>query len=116
MAGGAARPARTTWPPGLGCPGSLEALADRYRRERAEWRGLVMLARSPAVAAPGEDVPWPESPPPSGDDAYPGLVPVRGPPSGGVLALFEEHLGPVEVNRCRMIGTICQNVGVRSVL
>jgi hypothetical protein len=79
----------------LGVPEILAALQDRYRREREEWRGLLMLARSPAVAAPGEDVPWPEEPPP--EDGYPALASARAPPGRDVLALLEEHLGPVEV-------------------
>jgi hypothetical protein len=35
---------------------------ERYRRERADWRILMMLTHSPALPAPVEDFPWPQEP------------------------------------------------------
>jgi hypothetical protein len=83
----------------LSVPELIADLQERYRRERAEWRGLIMLARSP-VADVG-DIPWPEQAP-ADEDVFPALASVRGPPPDlstdeGVLALLEQHLGPVEV-------------------
>jgi hypothetical protein len=85
----------------LGVPELLRKLQDRYRLERQKWHGVLMVFRSPpATADPGSQVPLPDSP--ADDDPYPDLAEARGPPADvDVLALLEEHLGPVQVIAAR---------------
>ena len=81
----------------LGVPEALEALQARYRHERQEWLGRLMLVTAPpAVPPPDDHVPWPDGPFPG--DGHDEPAAARAPPDSDMaaaIAIVESQLGPV---------------------